>query len=122
MPMSYRIDEVHGILEVTIEGELSGEELAAWTEEVRADPAFRPTFDQLLDLRGAQGTRLETAAVRELAQNKPLFARTSRRAIVVASDFGFGMARMFQAMRGEEAGEIQVFRDIEEAQAWLASG
>jgi len=44
----------------------------------------------------------------------------SRTAVVVADDFHFGMARMYQAY-GEQAGiETRVLRDMDEALRWAS--
>ena len=54
-----------------------------------------------------------------MTRRPPEFAPTSRRAIVVPSDLGFGMARVYQAFRGGDAGAVRVFTDLEAAKEWL---
>ncbi|MGH0037230.1 MAG: STAS/SEC14 domain-containing protein [Myxococcota bacterium] len=124
MAMRYRFDRDRdrdrGLVEVVIEGEITAEGLLEWTEQLRGDPDFSAEVDQLVDLRRATGVSMETSEVRSFAQGQPLFKPAARRAVVVGSEFDFGMARMFQVMRGDEAGEIRVFRDIDEARRWLA--
>ena len=80
-------------------------DLAKGTELLRSDPDFRPDFDQLVDLSGATGEMLSSEAVRGLARERPLFASGARRAIVVGGDLGFGLARMFQTLRTDAAGD-----------------
>jgi hypothetical protein len=38
---------------------------------------------------------------------------------VVPSDLGFGMGRMYQMLREGQGGQINVFRDIDEARRWV---
>ncbi len=43
----------------------------------------------------------------------------AREAIVTDSEIGFGMARVYQSRTPEKGHMLQVFRDIEAAEAWL---
>ena len=43
----------------------------------------------------------------------------SRRAVVVPSEMGYGMARMYELMQDGESGQIRVFRNREDAENWL---
>ena len=61
--------------------------------------------------------------VREFAdfvtKHQPL-TRPPRVALVVASEFNFGMARMFEAFREDLSTEVRVFQVYEDAVAWAA--
>ena len=58
--------------------------------------------------------------IREAARNQ-FFSPGVKRALVANSDAAFGMARMY-AIQSEAAGQtIEVFRDINVAEAWLNS-
>jgi hypothetical protein len=46
----------------------------------------------------------------------------ARRAIVVQSDLGFGMSRMYELLRGDLTQTIRVFRDVDQAKRWLDEG
>ncbi len=122
MRLDYHIDVENRRVEVVIEGDLADPDLSDGNERLREDPDFRSEYDQLLDLSGATGESLSSGAVRRLARGEPIFSVRSRRAIVVASDLGFGLARMFQTLRKDEAGEIEIFRSVDEARRWLESG
>ena len=65
---------------------------------------------------------MTSAGVRELASRSPVLAHSSRRAIVAPSDLGFGMARMYGALREESGGGVRVFRDLDEARRWVSGG
>lgn len=57
--------------------------------------------------------------MRALVARPALFTPASRRAIIVRSDLGFGMARMYQIFRADEAGAVRVFKDLDGAKEWL---
>ena len=119
MPWSLDIDVAHRILRVRLWGSLSSRDLLEGDTQLRTEVDFRPDFDQIIDTRGADGTAITADAIRSLTQRPGIFSKESRRAVVADTDFGFGMARMFELLRGEEAGEIRVFRDLVEAERWL---
>ncbi|MEW6322747.1 MAG: hypothetical protein AB1635_16880 [Acidobacteriota bacterium] len=62
--------------------------------------------------------RRTLAQINEFRRRSP-GRTTARLALVVADDFAFGMARMFELMSAESDGRIMVFRDYDEAVAWL---
>jgi hypothetical protein len=48
---------------------------------------------------------------------------TPRSALVMGSDFDFGLARMYEAsVYDERYREVRVFRDMTEAVAWVSGG
>jgi hypothetical protein len=119
MPFSLEIDRTARLVRVSLSGTVSDEDVLAADDELRA-AQFDPDFDELIDFSDAQDAGLTSQSIRELAGRNPVFGAGSRRAIVVRSDLGYGLARMFQARRGEAAGEIQIFRSLAHAQHWLA--
>lgn len=84
------------------------------------DPGFGPGYGVLVDARrieyapGAEETRqLATAAAqRDFLLHHPV-------AIVVEQDLNYGIARMYSAMSSLQGATAEVFRDMEEARAWL---
>jgi hypothetical protein len=60
--------------------------------------------------------------VRALAKRPFALLPASRRGIVVPSDLGYGMARVYEALRNAQGGAIRVFRDYEQAERWVATG
>lgn len=99
-------------------GVLSGDDLLVHCRALRADPLFRPSFSQLIDLRGVTELAARAPAIRAVAGENP-FGSGARRAILVSSDVAFGMARMYQLLTDETSDESQVFRDQDLALAWL---
>jgi hypothetical protein len=121
MAWSYEIDPARRRVRVRVVGSLCDQDLVDGDAELRGDPEFDPAYDQLVDLREAEGSAVSSEGVWELANRPPLFLPTSRRAILVATDLGFGMARMFEMMRGEKSGVIRVFESLDSAELWLES-
>ena len=119
MPFSYELDADRRLVRVRLYGSVSDSDVLAGDTEVRADPGFKADFDELVDMSDAVEGGLTPAGIRELAGRPPLFARSSRRALAVRTDLGYGLARIFQARRGDVAGEIQIFRSLGHAEAWL---
>ena len=100
------------------EGTLSDDDLRGHQAAVRADPKFDPGFRQLWDFRAVSEVAVSTDCVRDLSRTSS-FAEGSRRALVVHSDLQFGLARMFQTLTEHTPHVVGVFRDLDEARAWL---
>jgi hypothetical protein len=84
-----------------------------------ADPRFIPEHDHLVDARHFEWFDLSVAQLRDMG-DRSLFAKTSRRALVVSSALHFGLARMFAAFREIAAGQTtMVFRDMPAALSGL---
>jgi hypothetical protein len=100
-------------------GVATEDEIQDHGQRLRNDPLFRPDFRQLVDLSDLTEIRVGSGVVRDASRNQ-FFAPGVRRAIVANSDAAFGMARMY-AIGSESAGQtIEVFRDMNAAEAWLA--
>jgi hypothetical protein len=119
MPWHFEVDRLRRVVQVRVHGTLCDQDLLDGDEALRNHPEFQPDFDQLIDMREAVGAKVTTDGIRALAHKPPLFSPESRRAIVVLTDLGFGMARMFELLREGKSGEIRVFRDLAEANDWL---
>jgi hypothetical protein len=80
-------------------------------------------MNALWDLREAITTDVSSDDVRkivELVADRRPSGVSSRFALVVSRDADFGMARMYEAQLNHVSpGQIQVFRDIEEATTWV---
>ena len=85
-------------------------------------PGVQPDFSLLIDLRQADGRSVTREGVRALAAHPLVLSPTSPRAVVVPTDLGFGMARMYELRAEPRGGTVRVFRDYDEAQHWLSNG
>ncbi len=120
MPINYQIDSSLGVVFTTFEGVVTREDALALVERLRTDPAFQPSFNQLVDTRGATRYDLSANDI-QMVYSDSAFGEKSRRAMVADEDYIFGMHRMYQLLREahEKPGQIQVFRDMTEARRWL---
>jgi hypothetical protein len=120
MPFHSVIDSRRHLVVTTATGDLTGEEGLACCLQLKEQADFDPAFNQLLDF--TQATRFDATSgqLRAIAA-QPLFARTSRRAIVAKNPTIFGLARMFESYRSiSDIGErVMVFREVSEALEWL---
>jgi len=118
MPATYRLDLGNRVVWSRAWGALTDEELQAHSRALRADPRFEPSFRQLQDLTDVGEPRVTPKGLLVLAQINP-FGEHARRAVLVATDIIFGLARMHEMLRGEAGDELQVFRDRAAALEWL---
>ena len=118
MPADYRIDRPRGLVISCGWGIVSDQDLLGHARALARDPAFKPSMNQVYDFRDVVDQDIGGATVLELANLSP-FGPGARRAIIVRGDAAFGMARMFQILRDRARDEIQVYRELEAALAWL---
>lgn len=118
--MSHTIDAERKIVLCRAWDVLTNEDLHKHYEDIRADPAFKRTYRQLGDLREVNRLTADTAAI-AAAASLQVFAPGTRRALIAPTDITFGLARMF-ASYAEDVGQlVRVFREAEDAQAWIAA-
>jgi stage II sporulation SpoAA-like protein len=115
-----QVDGASRVVIVTVSGVLGDAELQSLGDQLEKNPEVAPDFALLIDLRQADGKSVTSAGVRSLATRALVFAAASKRAVVVPSDLGFGMARMYEMLREGRGGGMRVFRDYEEARRWVA--
>ena len=114
-------DSVEGVVVGTASGTLTLKEIREAAAVVWRD-VEGPRIRMLWDLRDAQFT-LSSSEVRAVAEFAKLNSPFSdlRMAFVVARDLEFGLIRMFEVFRDNGKARTAVFRDRQEALAWLAT-
>jgi hypothetical protein len=121
MTVHYRIDPSMNRINTKAFGEVTLAEVLEHFDELAADPDYEPEFDVLLDLVDCKTLpdvrEVRSAAERVTAEASSL--RFGRLAVVVASEALFGMLRMFHALAESAFSDAQVFRDRDDALAWL---
>ncbi len=123
MPISHSFRE--SVIEMQQEGQYTVPELQQAILLAFEDPACPPSPRLLCDMRNAdvfaERTRSETRAIAEfLIHQGPRFG--GKLAMVVSSDLAFGLLRQ-GAVDTEEGGvNAVVFRDLQEARAWIREG
>jgi len=121
MRVSREVDRTRRIVILGVSGELDDEGLLRLVAELQKDPEVTPNFALLIDLREASGLAVTGNGVRALVAQPLVLSPISRRAVVVPTDLGFGMARMYEILREHRGGGIRAFRDFDEAQRWVTS-
>ena len=120
MNIDQQIDREQRLVILTLTGQLTDDELLGVADLIEGNPAISKDFGFLIDLRHADGSAITSAGVRKMASRKLALNASSRRAVVVPSALGFGMARMYEQLRTE--GAPRVFTDFDEAFRWAATG
>ncbi len=120
--LSYEV-QVHRRI-VTFRGPIVDRDLLDAYESLLGDPKYDASMDDFIDLRDVTHMGVTSAGLHRLIamfdeRDSPGYP--TRSAIVAPSDVLYGVSRMFQTMRGEDhPDELEVFRSLEEARAWLA--
>jgi hypothetical protein len=119
MPAFYKIAMDRRLVLTSASGVLTLADVLAHQEQILADPDFNPQYSQLLDLTHVTKIDLSADDICKLAE-RSVFWPTSSRAILVNTDLGVGLARLFKILR-EHAGEkgIRIFRNLDEALQWV---
>ena len=114
-----QIDAAARVVVLEVSGDLGDRDLLSLADELEKAPEVEADFSLLIDLRLANGRQVTTAGARALAARPLVLSRASRRAVVVPSEFGFGMARMYEMLSEGRGGGARVFRDYDEAHLWV---
>ena len=118
LPVSYSIDPNQKLVTTRIWGAITNDEVSQFNRQLRTDPLFDPTYNQLADMSDVTVNMITRDNVQETARDQ-YFAPGTRRALVVSDDTTFGLCRMY-ATYAETLGQVvTVFRDRAEAEAWL---
>ena len=121
MACHYEIDRERRLVRSTLSGVITLPDIWELREKVQKDPSFDPSFAQLVDAAQLSKVELSSEDLRRVAGTN-IFAHRSRLAIVATSKFLYGLSRMFQIHREMNGqGGVGVFRDRDEALAWVLS-
>jgi hypothetical protein len=115
---SYSIDRPRRLVRSRAWGVLSNDDLRQHYYRIMADPAFKPDFRQLADLRDVEQFTIDVPEIRAAA-NVQVFDAGTRRAFVAPDDVGFGLSRMFSAYADMIGQNVCIFRDLAAAEEWL---
>ncbi len=121
MPYILKSDDALGCIFIRWRGTFSSEEGAAHYREIAEYESFQQGSHLFHDVRLAD-VDVPASEIRNVATaaSPNVTAKTVRKvAILTSSDLGFGMMRMLSSMRERPGLVLNVFRDLEEAKAWL---
>ena len=118
MPTSYRIDPERELVVTRAWGAPSSEDLEAHYANLITDPRFRPSYRQLGDLSAVTTFSVDAWRIAQVAAT-PVFDTGTRRALIAPSEVGFGLSSIFAAYSERAGQDVRVFRERDEAEAWL---
>ena len=118
MAFSYRIDKADQLITATALGDVSFQDYRAMLAVMIEDPDFDPEYDRLWDMRQGSPT-LSCDEVRGVAKVVANVVGGRRAAIVAPGDVAYGLSRMYSVFLEDAGIDVQPFRTIDEATAWL---
>jgi len=121
MPVSCIYHKNENYLECEIHGDLTIEEFKATLKSLLSSEEHSPDVDTLWDLRNFDFSSVDVETQRkwvELRSKQPERGN-AKMALVVINDVSFGKSRMYEMWSGGLPQRMRVFRDYEEAKAWL---
>ena len=118
MSAQYRINVEQHLVITEIWGECSDADIENIYRALREDPAFVPTFDQILDLRRARS--FVAAGWNVCHAGAGVYAPGVRRVVVTKPGYLYGMARMFASGAESQGHVVEIFATPHEAETWLA--
>lgn len=120
MAILYSIDAERRLIETRIDGETSVEEIEEYLRRLAGDPAYRPEYDSLVDLRESP-TLFTSSEVRSLSEFVRAYTAPtpSRLAVIAGTEAAFGLLRMYEAFTEDLPQSFRVFRDVNAAREWL---
>ena len=118
MPVEYSIDSVNGVVVCRWIGIVTISEIIGNAERLRVDPRFDRHYSELMDMSDFTGTSITSSSLDGVIQRADPFSAGSRHAVVAPGKPAFGIARMYQSLRGEDQ-NFAVFRNDDDARNWL---
>jgi hypothetical protein len=120
LPTEYIIDTNARVVRIIFSGRVTITEMYDGRRRMMSDPAFDPSFSQLVDTRPVTTFEMNGYTIKRFAQEQ-VFSPGARRAIVATNTPDLGLARMFQIYRQLAGGTetTEIFSDMDRAQEWL---
>ena len=122
MPISYRIDLERNLALTTASGTLTDDDVLQLKARLLRDPDFKPGMKELSDIRSIDRLDVTPAGVRAVVQQDKrdrAHVASHKLALVLATEVAFGLVRMYQILTQSTMENVGVFRNIDEANAWL---
>jgi hypothetical protein len=113
MPFSYFIDRKIRLVTTTLSGTLTDRDIKHLMDQLRQDSTYDPNFNELIDCSAVR----ENQVTPQMLSSEQPYSHDARRAVVAPSNLNYGVSRMFQTLQANP--QIEVFRTLEEARAWL---
>lgn len=123
MALQYEVDVARGIVRVILSGDADLQsDFEGGVAPFVHHPDFRPGMPSLWDATRLRTTEVSGEFLRKLASRNQEVADLrgrARAAIVTSTDLHYGLSRIYQAYTDFPHLEVAVFRNVQEAEAWL---
>lgn len=118
--MTYKADGPYVLIQFI--GAPAMTELMDMMQTLTCSDQYPPDVNSILDFRRIDMTAVSGDAARQVISIRARFPQRgqARIAMVVNTDEGYGMARMFALLSDELPQSMWVFRSMDEAERWLA--
>jgi hypothetical protein len=119
MPVRYVIYKKHRLVLTVGEGYVTADEIKTHQDQLLADPAFDPSFSQLIDVTTTLTLALSPQETKEIAHRR-IVGPNSKRAFVASSIHVFVMGRLMELYHEEHHEvDVHIFEHRDEALQWL---
>jgi len=118
-PVEYEIDAPRRMVIVRFGKMLKFADIVRYTDGLRADPSFQPSFAEIADLSEVEELDLQADEFLRLADEIDPFLPGARRAFVARTSVQTHAARMHKILRTQRS--IEIFDSVEKAKRWIRS-
>ena len=124
MGQQVTVTDHESYVEYCFRGAIDDEKTYQYFRDLWSSADYEPTRSELYDFRHADFTDLTSAAIRKiLSLNRELHADAPQlpHAMLASEDLHYGLSRMVAALSEDRNPNVRVFRDPDEAVAWVSS-
>lgn len=118
MPISYNIDQQQQTVFTCVRGIIVGDDILEQQNRLKSDPLFNPHMKELISCLEQENAAMDSVDKMFTVANCP-WGEHAKRAIVADTPLIIGLSRMFQLHMMGKHGDIEVFRNIDDAREWL---
>jgi len=119
LPGTLKIDRKRKLAVSTFYGELHDQDLVTHRVTILENPAFDPSFSELVDFSAVTSFRLSEAALSKMATVKSIFHEASIHVVVAPEDLAFNIASRYRDLTRVTRPNLYVVRTLEEAYTLL---
>ena len=118
MSISYSIDQQQQTVFTHVQGIIVGDDIFEQQDRLKSDPLFNPHMKELINCLEQENSVMNNADKMFTVANCP-WGEHAKRAIIADTPLIIGLSRMFQLYMMGKHGDIEVFRNIDDARGWL---
>ena len=124
MDQQVTVTEHESYVEYCFRGAIDDEKMYQYFRDLWSSTDYEPTRSELYDFRHADFSAVTSTAIKKiLSLNRELHADAPQlpHAMLATEDFHYGLSRMIAALSEDRNPRVRVFRDPDEAVAWVSS-